>query len=99
MRSGKAERLRAWMARFQKARFQMTRSQMAGWPAIAGIAGAALSCAVVAGCYERVVDAEGFNAEHYDIHEPNVGEGSGQGVLDEFADLIFGTEDGEDLTR
>jgi len=77
----------------------MTRFQSAGWPAIAGIAGAALACAVVGGCYERVVDAEGFNAEHYDIHEPNVGEGSGQGVLDEFADLIFGTEDGEDLTR
>ena len=87
------------MARSQMARSQRAGSQRAGWPAIAGIAGAALSCAVVGGCYERVVDAEGFNAEHYDIHEPNVGEGSGQGVLDEFADLIFGTEDGEDLTR
>jgi len=31
----------------------------------------ALCCLAVAGCYRRVVDADGPNASAYDVHEPS----------------------------
>ena len=50
--------------------------------------GAIAALASAAGCYERVVRADGPNASQYEVYEPS----NSNNVIDQAIDGLFGTE-------